>query len=168
MNAPTLRLEPMTEEDGRLRVRMETDDEVMRHLGGARPEADILRAHRSSLEEWRRGECWPLKVIRDGEAEPVAMVTIFPSEHDGERFYEIGWMTVPELQGRGIASEAVRMVLERARREQRFGVLHAYPPVTNPASNRLCEKHGFTLLGECDVEFSGRLLRCNHWRLALD
>lgn len=157
----------MTEEDVQLRIRLETDDAVMRYLGGARPEADIRRAHSTSLEEWRRDECWPMKVVPDGQDAPVGAVTIFPSSHGAERFYEIGWMTVPELQGRGIASEAVRLILEDARRRRRFGVLHAFPPVANPASNRLCEKHGFALVEECDAVFSGRTLHCNHWRLEL-
>jgi hypothetical protein len=40
---------------------------------------------------------------------------------------EIGWMILPEFQNRGIASQAVREVLERARVEQKFGQIHAFP-----------------------------------------
>jgi hypothetical protein len=65
-------------------------------------------------------------------------------------------MTLPEFQNRGIAGQAVREVLGRARTERRFGQLHAFPAVTNPASNRICEKNAFANLGPCGVEFAGR------------
>jgi RimJ/RimL family protein N-acetyltransferase len=91
----------------------------------------------------------------------------FQSSHGGETFYEIGWMILPEFQHRGLASQAVREVLEKARAERRFGQVHAFPAVTNGPSNRICEKHSFTRLGEREFEFSGRSLRCNHWRIDL-
>jgi hypothetical protein len=41
--------------------------------------------------------------------------------------------------------------------------------VTNVPSNRICEKVRFALLGEVEVEvnFGGRTLHCNHWRIEL-
>ena len=42
-----------------------------------------------------------------------------------------------------------------------------FPAVTNGPSNKICEKTGFTNLGQCEVEFAGRDLRCNHWRIDL-
>jgi hypothetical protein len=76
-------------------------------------------------------------------------------------------MILPEFQNRGIASQAVRAVLEKARVERKFGQIHAFPAVTNGPSNKICEKNGFTNLGECEVEFAGWGLRCNHWRIGL-
>jgi RimJ/RimL family protein N-acetyltransferase len=76
-------------------------------------------------------------------------------------------MILPEFQHRGLASQAVRAVLEKARAERKFGQLHAFPAVTNGPSNKLCEKHGFTNLGAREFEFAGRTLRCNHWRIDL-
>jgi RimJ/RimL family protein N-acetyltransferase len=84
-----------------------------------------------------------------------------------ETLYEIGWTILPEFQDRGIASRAVGEVLEMARAERRFGQIHAFPAVTNGPFNRICEKNGFTNLGECEGEFAGRSLRCNHWRIDL-
>jgi RimJ/RimL family protein N-acetyltransferase len=71
------------------------------------------------------------------------------------------------VPGPGIASQAVREVLGKARAERMFGQIHAFPAVTNGPSNKICEKNGFTNLGECEVEFAGRGLRCNHWRIDL-
>jgi RimJ/RimL family protein N-acetyltransferase len=162
-----MRLEVMTEEDAELRIRMETDPRMMTELGGPRPREDIERAHAKSLVLAAEGECWPLKVIPDGSTSPAGDVMIFPSTHDGEDIYEIGWMILPEFQGRGVASWAVREMLGRARAERKFGRIHAFPGVTNAASNRVCEKNGFTKVGQADVEFAGHHLRVNHWRIEL-
>ena len=113
------------------------------------------------------GRCWPLKVVPDGATSPAGEVTVFESSHEDETIYEIGWMILPEFQNRGIASQAVREVLEKARAERKFGQIHAFPAVTNGPSNKICEKNGFTNLGECEFEFAGRSLRCNHWRIDL-
>jgi RimJ/RimL family protein N-acetyltransferase len=162
-----MRLEMMTPEDVELRLRQETDPVMMSELGGPRPSRDIERAHAESLVEAAEGRCWPLKVMLDGSTSPAGAVSVFPSFHDGEEIFEIGWMILPEFQNRGIASRAVEKILERARAERKFGALHAFPAVTNGASNRICQKNGFANLGECEIEFSGRRLRCNHWRIEL-
>jgi RimJ/RimL family protein N-acetyltransferase len=162
-----MKLETMTESDVELRIREETDPRMMADLGGARAADDIARAHARSLVLAADGECWPLKVIPDGSTSPAGGVAIFPSSHDGEAIYEIGWMVLPEFQNRGIATEAVGAVLEKARSERKFGRLHAFPATTNGSSNRICEKNGFTRLGTCEIEFGGRSLVCNHWRVDL-
>jgi RimJ/RimL family protein N-acetyltransferase len=57
----------------------------------------------------------------------------------------------------------VRQLLDQARAAGRWGVVHAYPGVTNGPSNGICRSLGFTLAGEQDVVFAGRTLRTNHW-----
>ena len=75
----------------------------------------------------------------------------------------------PEYQGRGIAVAAVRVVAARAAAEGTRRYLHAYPSVENGASNAVCRKVGFELLGEYDFEYPpGHLMRCNDWRLDLN
>ena len=162
-----MKLEMMTEEDVELRVRQETDPQTMAELGGPRPREAIERAHAKSLALAAEGRCWPLKVVPNGSASAAGFVDVFESSHEGETIYEIGWMVLPEFQGRGIASQAVRMVLDKARAERRFGRIHAFPAATNGPSNKICEKNGFANLGECEFEFAGRSLRCNHWRIDL-
>lgn len=157
----------MTAEDVELRLRTQTDPVMMAELGGPRPREAIERAHAKSLAMAAAGRCWPLKVILNGSAWPAGVVDIFESSHEGETIYEIGWMILPEFQNQGLASQAVREVLEKARAERKFGQIHAFPAVTNGPSNKICEKNGFTDLGECEFEFAGRTLRCNHWRIDL-
>jgi hypothetical protein len=60
-------------------------------------------------------------------------------------------------------------VVARARAEKTHRYLHAFPSVGDPASNAVCRKAGFSLRGECDVEYpAGHPLRCNDWRLDLE
>jgi RimJ/RimL family protein N-acetyltransferase len=167
VNVTSMKLEMMAEEDVELRVRLETDPQMMAELGGPRPREAIERAHAKSLALAAEGRCWPLKIIPDGGSSPAGGVDVFESSHEDEAIYEIGWMILPEFQNRGIASQAVREVLEKARGERMFGQIHAFPAVTNGPSSKICEKNGFTNLGGCEVEFAGRGLRCNHWRIDL-
>ncbi len=74
-------------------------------------------------------------------------------------------MVLPAHQGRGVASAALTLLIERVMAEPRFPSIHAFPSVTNAPSNALCRKFGFVLLGQVDVVYSGRTLHCNHWSL---
>ena len=79
----------------------------------------------------------------------------------------MGWFVRREYQGRGIATEAGKLLLEKARALPNATYMHAYPAVSNEPSNAICRKLGFELLGEMDAEFDGRPLRLNNWRLDL-
>ncbi len=162
-----MKLEMMADEDVELRLRLETAPQTMAELGGPRPREAVERAHAKSLALAAEGRCWPLKIIPDGGSSPASGVDVFESSHDDEAIYEIGWMVLLEFQNRGIAGQAVREVLERARQERKFRQIHAFPADTNGPSSKICEKNGFTNPGGCEVEFAGRILRCNHWRIDL-
>ncbi len=92
-----------------------------------------------------------------GDAEPAAFGP------GGEQITEIGWMVLPEFQGRGLAKRAVREVLRLAREDGRWGRVHAFPGVTNGPSNGICRSLGFTFVEQRDVTFADRLLHTNHW-----
>ncbi|MGX1369193.1 RimJ/RimL family protein N-acetyltransferase [Streptomyces canus] len=74
-------------------------------------------------------------------------------------------MVLPEFQGRGLAKRATRTLLEQARTENRWGVVHAFPAAGNGPSNGICHSLGFQLLGELDMPFADRVLRSNHWAI---
>ncbi len=84
-------------------------------------------------------------------------------EDGGAPVTEIGWMVLPEFQGRGLAKQAVRMLLELARDDGRWGLVHAFPATTNTPSNGICRSLGFRFAGEREVTFAGRVLRSNDW-----
>ncbi|RKN46369.1 GNAT family N-acetyltransferase [Micromonospora endolithica] len=148
-------------------VRMRCDPVMMAELGGPLPEEGMAAKVRRDVDSAAAGDEW-IKMIVPDAADPAVVagtVTIWAYEHDGEPVSEIGWMVLPEFQGRGLGKRAVRALLEQARDENRWGRVHAYPGVTNAASNGICRTLGFTLVGEQDFPFAGHVLRVNHWAI---
>jgi len=77
-------------------------------------------------------------------------------------------MILPAYQGHGIATKAGEAVIELLCQEPRFRYVHAFPSVSNPASNAICRKLGFSLLEECQFEYPpGHLMMVNDWQLNL-
>ena len=160
-------LVPYGEGDLWLTEALELDPEVMRELGGPRPKEELPGVHEKRIAAKIDGDDWWFKIVpRPGE-QAVGTIGIWPSEAGGESVYETGWMILPAHQGRGLASRALALLLERARADGRFDAIHAYPGVTNGASNALCRKFGFELREELEVDFRDRRLRVNHWVLVL-
>jgi RimJ/RimL family protein N-acetyltransferase len=144
---------------------METDPAVMADLGGPVPREEIPALHRRRLESIATDPWWFVIVTDDGET--AGEIGIWETEHDGATVHETGWMLARRFHGRGLAGAALGLLLDRARAERRFEALHAWPGVTNAASNALCRKFGFELLGEEEGDYRGARLRVNHWVLAL-
>ncbi|MCB9451135.1 MAG: GNAT family N-acetyltransferase [Anaerolineaceae bacterium] len=97
-------------------------------------------------------------------------VGYWETEWQGQTVWETGWSVLPEFQGQGIATKATMLVVELVRRLDRYRFLHAFPMVTNGASNAVCRKAGFTLQSEVELEAwrePGKMLRFNDWRLDL-
>ncbi|KAB1153574.1 GNAT family N-acetyltransferase [Micromonospora sp. AMSO12t] len=140
-------------------VRMRCDPAVMAELGGPQPRERVPAQLRRDLETVRDGSAWIKMIITGDSAQVAGTVTLY--SHGGVS--EIGWMVVPEFQGRGLAGRAVRAVLALARADGRWGLVHAFPATTNAASNAICRSVGFALVGEEQTEFAGRLFRTNHW-----
>ena len=105
---------------------------------------------------------WVL-VIVSGDGVAAGTVSLWDHEWRGETIDEMGWMVLPEHQGRGLASAGVAEALRRADEAARWQLLHAFPATTNAPSNALCRKHGFALRGPLEYTYRGRGLRVNHW-----
>ncbi|MFD8598566.1 GNAT family N-acetyltransferase [Kitasatospora sp. NPDC059646] len=146
-------------------VRMRCDPVMMAELGGPLPAGGMAEKVRLDVERTAADDWWVRMIVPDGAAPEVVAgtVALWPHEEGGEAISEIGWMVLPEFQGRGLAGRAVREVLEAAGADGRWGRVHAFPGVANGASNGLCRALGFELLGERGTVFAGRLLRTNHW-----
>jgi len=140
---------------------------MKRHLGGPETEEQVLRRHRRYVEETATG-AMAMYVVCDG-GEEIGSIGYWPVEHDGEAVYEAGWNILPPFQGRGLAAEAVRLMVAEARRNGSRRAVHAYPSMENFASNATCRNAGFRLLGQRDHEFPrGRWFRANDWRRELE
>jgi RimJ/RimL family protein N-acetyltransferase len=149
-----------TDDDLWLTEALETDPEVMRELGGP-----IERGRLSEIHRRRLADPWWFTIVAEPRRPPVGTIGVWETSHDGKEIHETGWMVLPAYQGRGIASAALALLIERVRAVPRFPSIHAFPPVTNAPSNALCRKHGFALLGQDEVVYAGRTLHCNHWAL---
>jgi RimJ/RimL family protein N-acetyltransferase len=146
-------------------VRMRCDPVMMVELGGPLPREGIEAKVARDVRQVAAGTAW-IKIIVPDAAVPEVVagsVSVWSHEQDGGPLSEIGWMVLPEFQGRGLAKAAVRALLERARDEDRWGAVHAFPGVTNTASNGVCRSLGFILLEEREVTFADRTIRAHHW-----
>jgi RimJ/RimL family protein N-acetyltransferase len=144
------------------------DPEMTKHLGG--PESDEKLAERQRrferLAESGKGRMF--KILDEATGEAVGSVGYWQRTWRGGEIYEIGWMVVPEFQGRGIAATATALAIARARAEKKHRYLHAFPSADNAPSNAICRKLGFSLVEECEFEYPpGSFMRCNDWRLDL-
>ncbi|GGZ53176.1 hypothetical protein GCM10010387_54190 [Streptomyces inusitatus] len=168
-NAAAVRLEGWTEGDLAL-LRASNAPELMEHLGGPETEERLLARHRRyvALSADRTGPGRVYRVVAD-TGEDAGTVTYWETEEWGEPAYEIGWGVLPAFQGRGIATAAALAVIAEARaRQSGRRYLHACPKVSNEASNRVCAKAGFALVGAFDTEYpEGNPIRANHWRFDL-
>lgn len=147
-------------------VRMRCDPAMMAELGGPLPREGIEEKVARDVRSVAAGEAWIKMIVPGGAAPDVAAGSVVLWSHDedgGEPITEIGWMVLPEFQGRGLGKQAVRMLLELARDDGRWGLVHAFPATTNGPSNGICRSLGFRLAGERDVTFADRVLRSNHW-----
>jgi RimJ/RimL family protein N-acetyltransferase len=146
-------------------VRMRCDPVMMAELGGPLPREGIEDKVARDVRAAAAGTDW-IKMIVPDEAGPDVVagnVVLWSHDENGEPVSEIGWMVLPEFQGRGLGKRAVRMLLEMARDDGRWGLVHAFPATTNAPSNGICRSLGFRFVGERDVTFAGRVLRSNDW-----
>jgi RimJ/RimL family protein N-acetyltransferase len=136
---------------------------MMVHLGG--PETAEKIAERDVNYARSRDQ---FRIVDEDTGEGVGWVGYWERDWNGEPVYEIGWSVVPAYQGRGVAGAAAGEAIAAARAERARRFVHAFPSTENAASNAVCRKLGFTLVGPCDFEHPpGTFMRCNDWRLDL-
>ncbi|MGW7427293.1 GNAT family N-acetyltransferase [Streptomyces sp. NPDC054813] len=160
-----MHLRDVTPDDVDAYVRMRCDPVMMRDLGGPLPPEGMKDKVRRDAEAAAADTSWIKVIVPDpGTPDIVAgHVCIWAHDEDGKPISEIGWMVLPEFQGRGLGKLATRTLLRQARDENRWGDIHAFPATTNGPSNGICRSLGFRLLGEVDVDFADRAIHSNHW-----
>jgi RimJ/RimL family protein N-acetyltransferase len=140
--------------------------EMTEHLGGPETEEKLRERLERYLPSGRPAE-GQMFVIEMGSA-AAGSVGYWQRRWHDEDVYETGWGVLPAHQGKGVAQAAVQLVVEHARRCGDRSALHAYPSPDNAASNAVCRKVGFTLLGIVDFEYPpGHWAQSNDWRYDL-
>ncbi|MFI9366777.1 GNAT family N-acetyltransferase [Kitasatospora sp. NPDC053057] len=137
--------------------------ELTEHLGGVESPEQVRRRHERYLA-MADGQMFLLML--DGEI--AGSVGYWPHAWQGRDVYETGYAVLPEYQGRGLAVQALLLCARRAGREGALPWLHAFPSVRHDASNAVCRRAGFELVGEVAFEYPpGHHIRSNNWRLPL-
>ncbi|OQQ14042.1 GNAT family N-acetyltransferase [Streptomyces sp. M41(2017)] len=160
-----MHLRNVTPDDVEAYVRMRCDPAMMADLGGPLPADGMADKVRRDAEQAAADREWIRMIVPDAGDPGVVAGSVALWSHDGEEglISEIGWMVLLEFQGRGLGKRAVRVLLEQARDQDRWGRVHAFPATRNAASNGVCRSVGFRLLSQVAVEFAGRVIHSNHW-----
>ncbi|MBT2497414.1 GNAT family N-acetyltransferase [Microbacterium sp. ISL-59] len=160
----------------RLRLWSENDLELLHaantpamtaHLNGPETEEQVVERQARYLRLVASGEA-RMFVIEDAAGASLGSIGFWRMDWRDEPALETGWFVRPEAQGRGVASKALALLIDDARAhrgDRRF--LTAFPGVDNPASNGVCRRNGFALVGTKTEEFRGADLSENEWVLDL-
>jgi RimJ/RimL family protein N-acetyltransferase len=161
-----LNLQPWSEDDLPLLEKLLGDPDMMAHLGGPESPEQILQRH---LRYMRLPETDHMfKLVWGPNSDAVGSIGFWEKNWRNQLIYETGWSILPAYQGRGIATKAAEAVIRQARLEHRHQFMHAFPSVSNSASNAICRKVGFSLIEECQVEYPpGNFMVVNDWRFDL-
>jgi RimJ/RimL family protein N-acetyltransferase len=167
-DAPPLRLVPYADTDLGLTTALETDPTVMRRLGGPVPLDRIRDIHARRVTGRERGDWFYTIVPTDPHHEdgrPVGIVGIWHTPLDGGVLRELGVMLLPGTFGRRLGPMACRMLIDLIRTHEPLPRVDAFADVRNDRSNAGLRWLGFRIIGERDMDYDGRPLRCFHWVL---
>lgn len=139
---------------------------MMAHLGGPESPEQIVRRHQRYLQLPEMDHMF--RIVSISTSDPLGSIGYWEKTWRDRPVYETGWFILPAYQGRGIATKAGQAVIEHARQKHRHQFMHAFPSVSNPASNAICRKLGFSLIEECEFEYPpGNLMQVNDWQFDL-
>lgn len=124
-------------------LRRANTPEMTRFLGGPEPEEALAARHAEYLAPGDAVRMFRIEV--DGATAGYA--GWWEEEHEGVPVYEIGCAVEPAFQGRGVASITLTEVVRRAASAGEGRPIVGYANVDNTASNTLCERVGFSLVG---------------------
>ncbi len=161
-------IRPWSKGDLPVLERLLGDPVMTEHLGGPEPPEKLLERHRRYCRISESGDGGTFVIVVAPKGAAAGWTGYWETGWRGQLVWETGWSVLPEYQGRGVATKATRVVVERARAERRHRFIHAFPSIDNGSSNAICRKVGFALQEEVDIEYPpGHSMRCNDWRLDL-
>jgi len=140
--------------------------EMTAHLGGPEADAQVRRRHERYLRTWDEGVPRMYAIVDDAGV-GLGGIGWWESDWAGAGVYETGWSVLPEFQGRGVASGALRLLIADVRANGTRRYLTAFPAVGNVPSNALARSAGFELRGTMRETFRGAEMDLNVWVLDL-
>jgi RimJ/RimL family protein N-acetyltransferase len=162
--SPNVSIRPWAEGDLTL-LRCMNIDEMWEHLGGIETEEEVIKRHHRYLNAVP-GKTRMFAIMFGDD--PVGNVGYWERRWQDRDVYEAGWGVLPNFQGQGIAVRATSALLDILSGDVPQAVVHAFPSVDNPASNAICNKLGFSLVGATEFEVPpGTWMKCNDWRIEL-
>jgi RimJ/RimL family protein N-acetyltransferase len=165
--ADEVSIRPYAEGDMWILERTLGDPKQMVHLNGPESQEKIRERHMKYVKMSADQRTGCMFTVMVGTA-PAGHVGYWETEWDGQKVWETGWFVLPEFQGRGVATEAMRQLIGVLNKLQGHRFLMAFPAVDNHTSNAVPRKLGFTLVKEIDFEYpheSSKFLRTNVWQL---
>jgi RimJ/RimL family protein N-acetyltransferase len=159
---PVVSLEPWGAADRPLLDALMGDPAMTVYLGGPESPEKLDERHGRYINNPRS-----MRIVIDGQS--VGWVGYWDHQQDdGGLAWETGWSVRREFQGRGIATAAMKLLIERIRGDGNRRYVHATVTTDNAASNAVCRKLGFELVGPIDYEFPpGNPVHGYDWRLDL-
>ncbi|EPQ0971517.1 GNAT family N-acetyltransferase [Citrobacter farmeri] len=132
-----LTLSPFQPTDWPFFLALRENPDVMRFMGNLCPEREtrLLFARRLTSKH-------TFVIRQHNDATPLGDIGLQISHHFPQEA-DIGYCVIPAVQGRGIASEAVRAVCDYAFRDAGVKAINAWVLAENQGSVRLLEKLGF-------------------------
>ena len=155
-------IEPWSADDRPLLDALLGVPEMMTYLGGPETKEKLDERQGRYVNNPRS-----MRISVDGE--PVGWVGYWEVEDESGKAWETGWSVRQEFQGRGIATAAMKLLIEQIRAEGKHRYLHATPTLENGPSNGVCRKLGFERRAAFDFEYPpGNPVRGYDWRLDLE
>jgi RimJ/RimL family protein N-acetyltransferase len=143
---PAIRLELLSEAHLPALEELLTDDGVLRFTRVPEPvPADFATAWLDSYEEGRRaGIREAFAVVEDERFLGLALAVRINRE---EQTVELGYVVAPSARGRGVATEALRLLTEWALTDLEALRVELWIDVVNEASKRVAERCGYVREG---------------------
>ncbi len=147
LHTPRLHLRSLSAHDWALFLTLHSDPDNLRYVCDPLSRAQIEERFTSRLPRWDLDSThWLCLVIRDRESgEDLGLTGLRISDRDAAEA-EVGYLLAPGHQGRGVAAESLRGLMDYAR--QHLGIKRLVATVTdgNVASCQVLEKCGFVFL----------------------
>ena len=127
---------------------MRSDPEIMKYIPRplAKNEEEALE-HLALIDSGlEKNEAINWAITIKGSSKLVGIIGFYRTKHEDYRS-EIGYILLPEVNGKGIASEAVEIVVEFGFNEMNLHSIEAVIDPENIASEKVLQKNGFVKEG---------------------